>query len=407
MIINPLCRAHQTLYRRGRVPFQEQREGKPKTDIRKPNDQKDIWPTIFGSNPRRFVVHLESAKRFVLAVRQYQAGGKEQLLATMHDERRKLHKFAYSIIASSSPVEYVRSAFEIAGLSGKAAAQDECEAEMLITGTQLALKNAHPIVIMRAMTAYLGFSVFDTVEKWLIEQFGHEDAQDEVLIIPGELPEIIPAKSTDPGLVTQAVRLAGPQLVAAALAGCPRETIDYLKSLAYSDLGGILLDSDIRIARNRLSSEELSDAQSAFLELLTSFQNEPGSAMGREDEEWPMDVDEDLVSDISNLILELDEHVLRSVISGLDPKLAASLIQAMEPIAHDRLFSSIASNKGKKILDALEASTPLSTNELTRRAQVFAQKVLSEIAPRNKTLGKSLPLPAKVRELLTSILSRE
>ena len=191
------------------------------------------------------------------------------------------------------------------------------------------------------------------------------------------------------------------------MAGCPKETIDYLKSLAYSTLGGILLDSDIRIARNRLSSEELSDAQNAFLELLTSFQDESALASGREEDNWPMDVDEDLVSDISNLILELDEHVLRSVVSALDPKLAASLIQAMEPIAHDRLFSSIASNKSKKILDALEASTQLSTNELTRRAQIFAQKVLSEIAPRNKTLGKSLPLPAKVRDLLTSILSRE
>ena len=209
MIINSLCLAHQTLYRRGRTPFQAQRDEKRKAVERKPIEQVNIWPTIFGSNPRRIILHLESAKRFVLAISEYQSAGKEQFLATMHDEKRKLHKFAYSIIASSAPVDYVRPAFETAGLSGKEAAQEECEAEMLITGTELALKNAHPIVIMRAMTAFLGFSVFDRVEKWLIEHFENKGAQDEVLIIPGDLPEIIPGRGTNPGLVAQSIRPCG------------------------------------------------------------------------------------------------------------------------------------------------------------------------------------------------------
>ena len=72
------------------------------------------------------------------------------------------------------------------------------------------------------------------------------------------------------------------------------------------------------------------------------------------------------------------------------------------PVAEDA-----AEPADRGILDALENSVPLSNNELTRRAQIFAQKILSEIAPRNTTLGKSLPLPAKLRQLLTSILSRE
>ena len=402
MIINSLARTHRALYRHGGLPLPE-KSGPDHL----PDAPQESWPTIFGSSSRRTALYLESAKRFVLTVSQYQAEGKDQLLATMHDEKKKLHKFAYSLIASSSPVEYVRSAFVTAGLSGKAPPQEECEAEMIIAGTQLALISAHPIVIMRTMTAYLGFSVFDDTEKWLMEHFDSDEKQDEELIIPGDLSEIMPGKNADPGLIAHAVRLAGPQLIAAALAGCPRETIDYLTGLAYTPVGKILLDWNIANARNKLSSEELSDAQNAFVELLTAFHDEASSAVGRDEENWPMDVDEGLVSDISNLILELDEHVLRSVISSIDPKLAASLIQTMEPIAHDRLFSSVASSKSKKILDALEASVPLSTNELTRRAQIFAQKVLSEIAPRTKTLGKSLPLPAKVRQLLTAILSRE
>ncbi|HWR13140.1 MAG TPA: hypothetical protein VN445_15050 [Rectinemataceae bacterium] len=362
---------------------------------------------MYGFNSRRTASNLESAKRFVLAIGQFKTEGKDQLIATARDEKKKLHKFAYSLITSASPADSVRPAFVAAGLSGKTSPQEECEAEMLIAGTELALKNAHPIVILRMMTAFLGFSVFDDVEKWLMEHFGAERKQDEELIIPGDLPDILTERNRSPGSIGQALRLAGPPLVAATLAGCPTQMIDYMKSLAYSPLGRILLDWEIGNARDRLSSEELSDAQNAFMELLTSFRDDAEAHMGTEAEEWPMDVDKELVSDISNLILELDEHVLKSVISGMNPKLAASLIQAMEPIAHDRLFSSVASSKSKKILDALESSTPLSNNELTRRAQIFAQKVLSEIAPRSKTLGKSLPLPARLRQLLTAILSRE
>ncbi len=402
MIINSLCRAQQTLYRREGTTLPEKIVSKPT-----PDDSRDAWRTAFGLSPRRTTALLESAKRFALVMNQFQIAGKDQLLAVSHDEKKKLQKFAYSLIASASPADSVRSAFVAAGLCGNALPQEDFEAEMIIAGTELALKNAHPIVIMRTMTAFLGFSVFDLVEKWLIENFNSDKNEDEELIIPGDLPDIVPGKNTSPGSISQAVRLAGPQLMAATLAGCPRQTIEYIKSLAYTPLGQILIDWDIRNARSKFSSEELTDAQNAFIELLTSFRTEPNPDMGSEAEEWLMDVDEGLVSDISNLILELDEHVLKSVVSAMNPKLAASLIQAMEPIAHDRLFSSIASSKSKKILDALENSVPLSNNELTRRAQIFAQKILSEIAPRNTTLGKSLPLPAKLRQLLTSILSRE
>jgi Mg/Co/Ni transporter MgtE len=142
------------------------------------------------------------------------------------------------------------------------------------------------------------------------------------------------------------------------------------------------------------------------MELLGSL-DEPSPAELRQ-EEWSSGVDESLVADISSLIMELDEKVLKSVVAGLDPALLASLIQAMEPIAHDRLFSCAPSSRSKKILNALEAAQTLSLNELTRRAQIFAQKVLSELAPRNRRgAARSLQLSASLRQHLTSILSRE
>jgi hypothetical protein len=324
----------------------------------------------------------------------------------MREEKRRILKFSLSLIASSIQQDKVRQSFITAGLLGKDSPGDECEAYMLVTGTSLALQNVHPIIIMRAMTAYLGFSYFTATEEWLIQKLGTKIPDTEELIIPSELPDAIAFSDKNPGPLVQAVRLAGLQLLAAAFAGCPKETCQTIKGLAFNPLGSIILDDEMENARNRLSSDELSDAQHAFLELMESLKDST-SMMVTEEESWKKSINEGLTGEISELILELDSRVLRSVISSLDPRLVASLIQTMEPIAHDRLFTSIGSNKGKKILDALEASAPLNTNELTRLAQTFAQKVLAEIAPKSKTLGRSFPLPARVRQLLSAILSRE
>jgi hypothetical protein len=220
------------------------------------------------------------------------------------------------------------------------------------------------------------------------------------------LADAVYAFTDDPGSLSQAIRLAGLPLVAAASAGCPDETLAIIKSVGFNSLGSALLDDEIQNARARLSSDELSDAQHAFLTLLGSLKELVPKEIV-EEEAWKRSMDGGLVSEVSELILDLDERILKTVISAMDAKLVAALIQAMEPIAHDRLFSSVTSNRGKKILDALEASSPLSPNELTRQAQIFAQRVLAEVAPKSKALGRALPIPARVRQLLSAILSRE
>lgn len=364
-------------------------------------------PTVFNLSKRKTDLLLELAKRFIVAIEHFKETGKESLLTAIRDEKRKTLKFSYSLIASSTPPDYIRQAFASAGLMNTSSPQDICESEMIIAGTVLSLKNTHPIIIMQSMTAFLGFSVFDEVEAWLLENSSQNQEAEEELIIPGDMPEILLSKTKTPGEIEQAVHLAGPQLVAAAFAGCPQEVIEFLKTIAFSQLGSILLDSEIKDARNRLSSEELADAQNAFLELLGSMHDAMPPAIETEEKKWASNIDKELVSDISNLILELDEKVLKTVVSNLDPKIIASLIQAMEPVAHDRLFSSIAASREKKILDALETSVPQNSIDLTREAQLFAQKILSTVSPHNKSLGKPLALPTKVRQLLTSILSRE
>ena len=409
MIINALCDVHRNLNletKKGAADKSKSTSGRKNPTGGQAKARAEVLQSRFAATPKKTAIYLELAARFVLSVSQLQREGSKMIVAAAREERRRILKFSYSLIASSTAPELVRQAFHSAGLSSTAGYPDVCESEMFITGTRLAIAKAHPVAIMRSMTAYLGLQVFDQVESWLLEHFGQQEEDDEELIIPGDLSEILSERRLSPGQIDLAVRMAGQQLMAASLAGCPRQTIDFVKFLAYSRLGGALLDWNIREARSRLSSDELSDAQSAFMELLGSL-DEPSPAELRQ-EEWSSGVDESLVADISSLIMELDEKVLKSVVAGLDPALLASLIQAMEPIAHDRLFSCAPSSRSKKILNALEAAQTLSLNELTRRAQIFAQKVLSELAPRNRRgAARSLQLSASLRQHLTSILSRE
>lgn len=352
---------------------------------------------------------LELAQRFVEAVGEFRLTGKEALVARSREEKRKSLKLAYSIIGAGQPEASVRSAFISAGMGIKGSALDPKEVEMLISGTKLALRQIHPIAIMRMMTAYSGFSCFEETEKWLTEKFGTGQKKalaDDELIIPGDLPEIILNGVHTAGEIALAVRLAGPQLTAAACAGCPREAIDRIKSAAFDDLGAIMLEAEIAAARDRLSSDELADTQHAFLELLGSVQTNSADLLA-DDERRTETVDPALIAEVSGLVLELDERLLKIVSVSLEARTIADLIQAMEPIAHDRLFSCLPGARGKRILDALESAIPLGTPELTRKAQIFAQRVLSEIAPRGASYGKPLTLPAKVRDLLSSILSRE
>lgn len=352
---------------------------------------------------------LEIAKRFVYVIAQSRNGDKNALSFAIKEEKRKPLKFSYSLVMASTSPAYVGQAFRAAGLASTSEPEAQCEIEMLTAGTELALKNAHPVVIMQTMSAFLGFSVYEDTSNWLIEHFSAKPKSEE-LIIPGDLPEIILNGEKTDGEIARAVRIAGPELTAATFAGCPDEVVEYITSICFNELGAIMFDEDIAAARSRLSSDEISDAQNAFYELLESFNvNVTNTKLIAQNEESDKkaNVDESLVSDVSNLILELDEKVLKSVLSNLSPKVIASLIQVMQPMAHDRVFSTIPSGREKKILDAIEASTPINQVELTRTAQFFAQKVLSTVSPHSKSLRTPLVLPTKVRQLLSSILSRE
>lgn len=367
-------------------------------------------PSLQGFSPtqRKADSLLTLCFRFVEAVSAFRLDGREALAVPIREEKRRSLKIALSLIASQAPPESVRPAFGTSGLGFSHVPSERCETEMLIAGTEAALRGAHPVVIARLMSAYLGVDAFAKAEAWLTERFRAIESDDRDLIIPGDLPEVLLGFGDRPGALALAARLAGPPLVSAACAGCPRESVRALAQAAYNELGTAVLEDGMRAARARLSSDELADAQNAFLALIESVSDSPeASPGGAADTERTESADRSLVSEISSLVMELDEKLLKSVVSALDPRIIASMLQAMEPLAHDRLFSCAASGKGKKILDALEAASPQGAAEITRNAQLFSQKVLAEVTPRGKSRSRTLALPAQVRASLSALLGRE
>ena len=297
MIINSLCLAQD------RLPSPSEPSGQN-------------FPAL---KPRTIQACLELAKKFVTTIQRYRSEGKEALLAATREEKKKNLKYAYSLVASGMPQENVASAFARAGFLEAESSKDEFDSAMLLTGVQLALKNVHPIAIMRAMTAYLGFAVYEEVGSWLAQRYSSPIRQEEELLLPGELADAVYAFTDDPGSLGQAIRLAGLPLLAAASAGCPDETLSIIKSVGFNSLGSALLDDEIQNARSRLSSDELSDAQHAFLTLLGSLKELVPKGIV-EEEAWKRSMDAGLVSEVSELILNLDARILKTVISAMDAR---------------------------------------------------------------------------------------
>ncbi|HEY9055183.1 MAG TPA: hypothetical protein VIO60_10240 [Rectinemataceae bacterium] len=413
MMVNALCRRLGSLEAQDRV-FKE--SSKPTTANRGKAAPPEPWAGIYSLGQRKKASLLLDAFAFCSGLKAYRSGGKEALVPFVKGAKKRILGFSLGLLASPPPAGRLEVAFSAGGFLGAGEAADRCEAQMLKTGVEMALRNSPMHVVLRAMSAYLGFSVQEQVDAWLKSQASPRRLSESDLLIPGDLPDLLAARTGDPGILFRAYRLAGPSLAAAALAGCPRETVRAMESACLNELGSLYLEEEIEASLSRLSSDELVDAQEAFRALIQSLQEEsPAMAAEIQENVWENGMDKSLSEDVSLLVIELEDKLLRSVLAQADPKLIASLLQTMSPMAHDRLFSLMPPSKAKKVLQALEDSDPLGPVELVRKAQLFAQKILGELAPKGKSMGKggakgtgkALPLQARVRELLSAILSRD
>jgi hypothetical protein len=372
-------------------------------DFESQDDAASVSSSALSQRKRLFL--LEMAKRFETAVETAQKAGKDSYLSSMSEEKRKPIKLAFSLLASLTQITQIRSAFVSAGLLSSNDFGDRVESEMIILGTEQAVKTVHPYVILQTMSSFLGLEAVKSAEEWLVDKVRHRKVRIDELIIPGDMPDILAHYSHLKGQLEHGIRTAGMELSAAALAGCPRENIAAVKKL-FGTIGGAIFEDSLLLARNRLSSDELADAQNAFLELLRTSEISDSKTVDSEQTDYKT-IDKDMSRDLTDLVLELDPKVLKTIASGMAPTDLASLLQGMEPLAHDRVLSLLGTIRENRVIDALESSAPLDDISLLREAQIFAQRVLSFFAPHRNDLGKPLSLTSKVRQLLSSILSRE
>ncbi len=352
---------------------------------------------------------MAMAKVFAGYIATLREKGKEAFGKAIADEKRRKLKFCLRILLESQPTVNLQQSFLSGGMLVARDAHEALETAMYFQGTSSALKNSHPAVVLKVMSAFLGVEASAQADEWIAERYKHRSALEEELILPGDMPDIILSNLGNTARLERTIRLAGPQLAGTALSGCPREILSQLEHRIFSTCGTILLHHDIEVARADYSSDEIADAQNAFMELLETMKiSEMEETSGMiEPEKQKMPQDPLLVADLSNLIMETEEKLLKDILIKLSPQAIAVIVQGVEPAAHDRIFSTLPAGKARRVLDALEASTGIDTLTLTRNAQIFAQQILSEISQHHKITAKQLPITGRLRQLLSAILSRE
>jgi hypothetical protein len=260
------------------------------------------------------------------------------------------------------------------------------------------------------MTAALGLEFHAETGAWLRERVQRKKPRQEELIVPGDLPEILLRMAVRPGYLETALRLAGNGMTAAALSGCPRESLHLVKK-GLGSIGGAVFEDSVVLYRARLSTDEIADAQAAFAEFLREVEAEAEAESYTTLAPAEPVTDPSLMRDLSSLILEMDGKLLKAVATGMDNRSLAEVMQGMDPAAHDRILVALGTRRESKVLDTLGGSEPLGGFEILRAAQAFCQAVLASVSPKSRggpdRKPATLPLPARVRSLLSAILGRE
>ena len=237
----------------------------------------------------------------------------------------------------------------LAGLAEDADPGSRLELEIVASGVGAILSGEHYSIIMRRMCAFLGPDYFDKAAEWLDDKARRRRFRPEDLVIPGEMPDVVQALSLNPRGLELALRASGRAVSAAALAGCPRDSIDQAKRL-YTRVGAAALEEDAAYLRGRLSGDEIAEAQAAFLEVVGSLEERGEIRIGFEDD---FGTDQAFVAAFTRAIMALSPSAIRSVFKGAEGPLVATAMQGLEPEAHDRILSALSMKETKRILDAI------------------------------------------------------
>jgi hypothetical protein len=309
-------------------------------------------------------------------------------------ERRKALKAGLEILATGADPE----AFDRAFAQAEPKEWDDdpgSELEWLLVraGLRGIAADEHYSVVMRRMTAFLGGEYYDKAEDWLSDRAKRRRAKGESLVFPGELPDVIRILAMDKRNLERVLRAAGHEISAAALAGCPQESMDLARPL-YGKIGAAALEDDAARMRVHLSSDEIEQAQAAFLEVLRNLDERGELHLGPEDE---LVADPAYVATITKAILGIDQAIIKGAFRQAEGALVATAMQGMEPEAHDHILGALSKKETKRILDAIDEADPLPKRAVQGAGKLLAER-LFEAASAAKAPKATLERLAAVRD---------
>ncbi len=368
-------------------------------------------PAQTGDLGRRKKDQAVSAVRQFLDVIESTAEDRKALFTQSQQSRRKATKLAYLLLASETEPVAIRNAFLRSGLLSGGQRSNKPEVLLWLAGTEAIARGIHPYIAFLIMTSYFGLETAETEFRWLQERASASSSTLEEYIVPGDLTDSIEEALKEPARLQRTLRIAGMPLSASAFAGCSVYYIEKILALV-GPIGATMLTQMILSARKRLVSDEISTAQQAFVDLFTQEETEPTpqeekASVGEEPFEEPNLPDPELIHTTTSIVMEAEAKILKSTLSSMSDGEIASLLRCLEAIAHERLLNLISQGRQKRVLTAIQKTENVSSGQMLRDAQLFAQKLLTAYAPKNLKPGTTLSIPEKLRGFISYLLSRE
>jgi len=315
---------------------------------------------------------MDIAERLALLAERARSSDLGAVAAAAAVERRKSLRAGLELIAGGGAdtegLDRVLSPW--AGDSEPGAA---LELRVVRAGLRGLLACEHPYLLIRRLSAHLGQDYMDRAGAWIASRMKRRRYRPEPLVVPGELPDVLRSLSMDHRSLERALRSAGRDIVAAALAGCPQESMALAKPL-YGKVGGTVLEDEAAWLRSRLSGDEMAQAQTAFLEIVRNLEERGELRLGEEDVPG---TDPAFVAEFTRAILALDDRPLKAAFGASSGLLLATAMQGMEPRAHDRILGILPKKDERRILDAIDDVDPLPRGAILASGRELAGILLA------------------------------
>lgn len=351
------------------------------------------WKSAVVSRQKKDAL-FELACRMALIADKARQGDHAALTAAAAVERRKALRFGLELLADGAEAEALDQAFDLDPAFRELEAADALELAVTRKGLFSIAAREHPFVALRRTSALLGTEYFEKAEAWMRAGIKKRKRRNQPLLVPGDLPDLVRTLAVDGTSLERALRAGGRSLSAAALAGCPQESLD-LAAPAFGPIGGAILADDAFYLRGKLSGDEIAQAQSAFLDVVHGLE-EGGEVELFEEEQ--LYGDPAFVAELSRAVISVDDKPLKAWCKSLDARLLAMAMQGMEPAAHEQILGLLTKKEENRVLDAIDAMILLPRREIEEAGRSFAGGLLSALELLHLASAETLQRLAKVRD---------